>query len=155
MRAAGFLGLSLLGCATAPSLGPQAEARAGVEEGNRLFAAAALVGSGDRVATAFADDATMVVYLQPGAIHGHAAIADYWRERLSTTRFLDIQLTTNEVSVTGDLAYEIGTSRTKSQTGAALPVVSTGRYLAVWRRGVDGRWRIQADCAIPDPAPAR
>jgi ketosteroid isomerase-like protein len=155
MRAVGFFGLCLLGCATAPTLGPQAEARAGVEEGNRLFAAAALVGNGDRVATVFADDATVLIYLLPGTIHGHAAIADYWRNRLATTRFLDIQLTTNEVSVTGDLAYEVGTSRTKSQTGAALPVVATGRYLAVWRRGVDGRWRIQADCPIPDPPPVR
>jgi uncharacterized protein (TIGR02246 family) len=153
MRAVGFLGLCLLGCATGAGLSPSAEARAGIQEGNQLLIAAALVGNGDRVATVFADDATILPFQLPGTIHGHVAIAEYWRNRLATIRFLELELTTTEVSVTGDLAYEIGTNRAKTQTADAAPVVSTGRYLVVWRRSVDGKWRIQADCPIPDPPP--
>jgi ketosteroid isomerase-like protein len=154
MRAASLWGLCLLGCATGASLGPSAEARAGIEEGNRLLVAAALVGNGDRVATVFADDATILPFRLPGTIHGHVAIAEYWRNRLAAARFLELELTTAEVSANGDLAYEVGTFRAKTQAQDAAPVLSTGRYLVVWRRSVDGRWRIQADCPIPDPPSA-
>jgi uncharacterized protein (TIGR02246 family) len=153
MRAAAFLSLSLLGCVTSTSSVTPASARAGIEEGNRLLIAAALVGNGNRVATVFSDDATILPFRLPGTIHGHAAIAEYWRDRLATTRFLELELNTGEVNVSGDLAYEIGTNRTKVQMGDAAPVETTGRYLVVWRLGNDGRWRIQADCPIPDPPP--
>ena len=153
MRAASFLGLCLLGCATGPTVSASSQARAGIEEGNRYLVAAVLVGNGDRVATVFTDDATIIPFRQKGTIHGHAAIADYWRNRLGTTRFLELELTTTEVGMSGDLAYEIGTNRLKTQTGDAAPVVATGRYLVVWRQGNDAKWRIQADCPIPDPAP--
>jgi ketosteroid isomerase-like protein len=153
MRAAGFLSMCLLGCVTTSSQSPATQARAGIEEGNRLLIAAALVGNGDRVATVFANDATILPFKRPGTIQGHVAIAEYWRERLASTRFLELELNISEVSVSGDLAYEIGTNRSKTQTGDAPPVVSTGRYLAVWRLGSDGKWHIQADCPIPDPPP--
>ena len=155
MRAAGFLGLCLVGCATpsAPPPNPSSEAHTGIAEGNRLLTAAVLVGSGDRVATVFADDATLLDPALPGAVHGHVAIAEYWRTRLARTRFLEAELTTTDVSVSGDLAYEVGTSRARTQVGDLPPVLSTGRYLAVWRLGPGGRWRIQADCFIPDPTP--
>lgn len=140
-----------MGCAT-PSASPgSAEARGAIAEGNRLLVAAVEVGNADRIATVFADDATLLDATRPGTIRGHLAIADYWRQRLATTRFLEAELTTSEVSVSGDLAYEVGTSRTQTQTGEAPPVVSTGRYLAVWRLGGGGRWRIAADCFMPDP----
>ena len=153
MRAAGCLGLCLLGCVTAsgPPPNPIGEARAGIAEGNRLLTAAVLVGNGDRVATVFADNATLLDPSLPGLVQGHAAIAEYWRMRLSATRFLEAELTTTEVSVSGELAYEIGMSRARTQVGTFPPVLSTGRYLAVWRQGPGGRWQIQADCFIADP----
>ena len=145
------MGLCLVGCATGPSLSATTQARAGIEEGNGLLVAAALVGNGDRVATVFTDDATILPYRLPGTIQGHVAIAEYWRNRLATTRFLEFELKTTDVGVSGDLAYEVGTHRAKTQTGDAPPVEATGRYLVVWRQGTDGKWRIQADCPIPDP----
>jgi uncharacterized protein (TIGR02246 family) len=128
-----------------------ASARTGIEEGNQLLIAAVQVGNGDRVATVFTDDATLLPFRQAGLIVGHAAIAEYWRKRLAATRILEMELRTLSVVASGDLAYEIGTNRLRTQTGNAEPVTSTGRYLVVWRRGVDGTWRIQADCPIPDP----
>jgi len=153
MRAAGFLGLCLAGCVTAssPPPNPSGEAHTGIAEGNQLLTAAVLVGNADRVATVFADNATLLDPSLPGAVHGHVAIAEYWRTRLAATRFLEAALTTQDVSVSGELAYEVGTSRARTQVGALPPVVSTGRYLAVWRQGPGGRWQIQVDCFIPDP----
>ena len=57
------------------------------------------------------------------------------------------------VPPSGDLAYERGTNRITRQQGSATPVTSTGRYLTVWRRQSDGRWLIQADMVVADPAP--
>jgi ketosteroid isomerase-like protein len=152
MRAALCLAVGLVACATAttPTI-PLTPARIGIEEGNGLLKAAALVGNGDRVATGFTDTATILPFHQPGLIVGHAAIAEYWRKRLATTRVLEIDLNTLSVDESGDLAYEIGVHRFRTQTGSAEPVTTTGRYLVVWRRGADGVWRIQADCPIPDP----
>src|SRR5271156_632418 len=96
MRAVRLLGLCLLGCATAPYVSPSNQARAGIEEGNRYLVAAVLVGSGDRVATVFTDDATIVPFQLKGTVHGHVAIAEYWRNRLATTHFLELELTTTE-----------------------------------------------------------
>lgn len=152
MRAALCLGVCLLGCATAPPpANPVTSARVGIEQGNQLLMAAVQVGNGDRVATLFTDDATILPFRQAGLIVGHAAIAEYWRKRLAATRWLEVQLNTLSVDASGDLAYEIGTNRIRTQTGPAEPVTLTGRYLVVWRRGADGTWRIQADCPIPDP----
>ncbi len=154
LRWLAWLGLCLVGCFTPGPPPPPASAdpRAGIAEGNRLLAAALEVGNPDRIATVFADDATLLVVHVP-VIHGHVAIADYWRARLATTRFIDVEFTTAELYVAGDLAYEIGTSRAKTQSGEAPPVVSTGRYLAVWRLGGGSRWRIEADSFLPDAAP--
>ena len=149
MRAAVLVTL-LLGCATAPP--SQGSAKLGIEEANQLLIASVLVGDGNRVATVFTDDATILPFQQPGFVKGHQAIAEYWRGRLSQARFLEVELTTLEVGVVGDMAYEVGKNRLKVQRGEEAPVVRTGRYLVVWRQGTDGRWRIQADCPIPDPA---
>ena len=146
-------GICLLGCATTTQQPVSAldSARTGIEEGNRLLIAAVQVGNGDRVATVFTDDATILPFRQAGLIVGRAAIAEYWGKRLATSRMLEFELRTLSVDASGNLAYEIGTNRIRSQTGSFEPVTVTGRYLAVWRRGADGTWRIQADCPIPDP----
>jgi ketosteroid isomerase-like protein len=152
MRAALCLGVCLVGCATAPPpVSSLDSARNGIDEGNRLLTAAVQVGNGERVATVFTDDATILPFRQAGLIVGRAAIAEYWSRRLATTRMLDFELRTLSVDASGNLAYEIGTNRIRSQTGSFEPVTVTGRYLAVWRKGADGTWRIQADCPIPDP----
>ena len=94
MRAGCLLGLCFLGCATGTGMGPASEARAGIQEANQLLIAAALVGNGDRVATVFADDGTILPFGLKGTIHGHVAIAEYWRNRLAATRFLELELNT-------------------------------------------------------------
>ena len=158
VRLLACVGLCLLGCfgtAPPPAVTVTSDAYKGIAEGNRLLSAAVQVGDADRIATLFTDDATLLDLYLPGTIQGHVAIADYWRKRLAHTRFLEAELITTEVTVSGDLASEVGTSRVKTQVGDGPPSVSTGRYLAVWRLVGGGRWHVQADCFIPDPPQAR
>jgi uncharacterized protein (TIGR02246 family) len=152
MGKAAVLLLLLLGCATPPP-SSAGKPRAGIEEARQLFTAALLVGDGNRVATLYADDGTILPPSLPGLIRGHAAIADYWRDRLKTTRFLDLQFSSVELVVYGDLAWEVGTLKYTTQSQDAAPVSHTGRALLVWRQTTDGRWRIQADAALSDPPP--
>jgi len=47
----------------------------------------------------------------------------------------------------GDLAWTTGSFRIEGRGGGGAPEVTEGRYLSVWSRGRDGRWRAELDCA--------
>jgi ketosteroid isomerase-like protein len=48
----------------------------------------------------------------------------------------------------GDMGASRGRFRVTSDDAAARPV--TGRYVAVWRKGVDGKWKAIMDIGNPD-----
>jgi ketosteroid isomerase-like protein len=89
--------------------------------------------------------------MEPGFVSGRAAIEAYQAKRLQARRYVDAVITTAELGVSGDLAWETGTNRVTIQQGESAPLTVTGRYLAVWKRGADGRWRIRAELPITDP----
>ena len=51
------------------------------------------------------------------------------------------ELTSIDVQVAGDIAYNVGTYSLTAEGG----VVDTGKFLETWRRGSDGQWRISND----------
>lgn len=51
------------------------------------------------------------------------------------------ELTSVEVMVSGDVAYNVGTFVMRSGDD----IVNTGKYVETWRRGDDGQWRISND----------
>ena len=59
-----------------------------------------------------------------------------------------------EASPDGVLGYTWGTWTYPGKNAAGEPVNATGRYLTVWRRQKDGRWKIAADIGNNDPPPA-
>jgi uncharacterized protein (TIGR02246 family) len=131
----------------------EAEARAAIADGNAEFARALVAGDARAMAAVFAEDGEVIPSLQRGFVSGRAEIEAYNARRLGARRYLDVVLTTVHLGVSGDVAWETGTSRVTLQQGEGAPVTLTGRYLAVWKREADGRWRIRADLPIPDPAP--
>lgn len=94
----------------------------------------------------------MIPSAAKGFVSGRAALQEYYAGRLRAARFLEVSITTTAVEVSGDLAWETGTNRVVVQVGDAPPATRTGRYLVVWKRGPDGRWRYGVDAVIPDPA---
>ena len=56
------------------------------------------------------------------------------------------------VASSGDVGWTTGRYEVR-KTGAdgAITVLSTGRYLTVWRRQPDGTWKVEADIGNPDP----
>jgi uncharacterized protein (TIGR02246 family) len=131
----------------------EAEARAAIADGNAEFARALVAGDARAMAAVFAEDGEVIPSLQRGFVSGRAEIEAYNARRLGARRYLDVVLTTVNLGVSGDVAWETGTSRVTLRQGEGAPVTLTGRYLAVWKREADGRWRIRADLPIPDPAP--
>ena len=58
------------------------------------------------------------------------------------------------VSKSGDLGYTTGTNEISVPDPAGKVTKIVGRYLTVWRRESDGRWRCVEDYATPGPAEA-
>ncbi len=143
-----------LSCAHAPATrsADPAPVRAAIEVAYAGFVAALTRGDADALAAYFTDDAVLVYPGMKGFVTGRQAIRDYWAARFQAARFLEAAIVPAEVRVDGDLAWETGTNRLVVKSGDVAPVTRTARYLVVWRRAVDGLWRIQADAVVPDPA---
>lgn len=142
-------------CAHWPGARGKAEAdvRAAIAAANSEYARALVAGDAHAVAAVFAQDAEVIPTGQRGFISGRAEIEAYEASRLEGRRYLDVVITTTQLEVSGDLAWESGTSSVTVQQGEKATATLTGRYLAVWRREPDGRWRIRADLPVTDPVP--
>jgi uncharacterized protein (TIGR02246 family) len=132
---------------------PAADVRAAIGAANAEYARALVAGDARAMAAVFAEDGQVVAATHPGFVSGRTEIEAYNARRLEGRRYLDAVITTVDVGVEGDLAWETGTSRVTVQHGKTAPVTLTGRYLAVWERGSDRRWRIRVEIPVPDPAP--
>lgn len=134
--------------------GEAANARAEIAAANAEFARAMVSGDSGAMAAVFAEDGVIIPAMEPGFVSGRAEIEAYQARRLQARRYLDATITTVQLEASGDQAWETGTNRVTVQQGDSAPVTVTGRYLAVWKRGPDGRWRIRADLPVTDPVPA-
>jgi uncharacterized protein (TIGR02246 family) len=153
-----FVALSLtvlLGCAheqTPTGGGDASTVRASIEQNEAQFAQALKRNDASALAAFFLGDGQVIRGWQKGNVQGRAAIQAYYAKRFETARFLDAVITTTSVGTSGDLAYETGSNRITRQTGDAVPVTTTGRYLTIWHHEADGQWRIQVDMVILDPS---
>ena len=113
------------------------------------FAQAVAAGGGKAFATWFADDA---VTLNNGRapVLGRAAIAAQaqWDPR-------DYQLTWTpagaQMGPSNDMGYTWGhyEGRTKDKSGQ--PILTTGRYITIWRKQPDGVWKVAMDASANEP----
>jgi ketosteroid isomerase-like protein len=55
-------------------------------------------------------------------------------------------------AASGDLAWTTGSFRIEARGAGGAPQVNEGRYLSVWSRGADGRWRAELDCGYQPAA---
>jgi uncharacterized protein (TIGR02246 family) len=56
------------------------------------------------------------------------------------------------VSTSGDLGYTYGTNRITVSDTTGKPKTTMGRYVEVWRKEADGRWRCTIDVDNDGPA---
>ncbi len=55
------------------------------------------------------------------------------------------------VSAGGDMGYTTGTNEMTMPDAAGKPMKMTGRYITVWRKEPDGKWRCVQDYSSPAP----
>jgi uncharacterized protein (TIGR02246 family) len=106
----------------------------------REFANHARSRSADSAAAWFAPDAIVLVNGAP-PVKGRDAIREFYDQFFQAMPIRDMTFTTEEVTVSGDIAIETGSSSlVVGGPGQVTPVTVAGKYLAVWKRQPDGRW---------------
>jgi len=114
-----------------------------IEERNREFVAAFNRGDAAGVAANYTEDALV---LPPGApmVRGRQAIEQFWQSIMGMG-VCEVDLRTQEVEASGDLAYEIGAATLKIQSESGPPTTDTVKYVVVWKRRASGPWQLAAD----------
>ena len=141
-----------------PAAAPAAKgaaARAAILKTDVEWAAAA-GGTTDveRIVSYWTDDA--VIYPpRETPVAGKAAIRRYVGDSLKIPGFaISWKPADAVVSASGDLGYTTGTNSFTFPDAQGRPTTSNGRYVTVWRREADGRWRCVVDFWNEAPAPA-
>ena len=153
-RLAGWLAIGVVaGCAaggTAHSTSGRAAAgsssaadSAAIHEAARQFSAAYVRGDAAAMMTHYTDDAVIFPQGMP-AVSERAAIQRYWT--LPPNRRITLHRSTpTRIEVHGDVAHDHGTFEIAGETDGKAWGPEHGKYVIVWQRGADGRWRMQLD----------
>ena len=116
--------------------------REDIELRNRAFEAAFNSGDMAALATAYAEDATV---LPPDSdpVRGRQAIQQFWQgARDSGIQF--VALHTVQVDAEGDTVAEIGTADLTVQAGGQSSTVGV-KYVVIWTRRAGGPWELAID----------
>ena len=100
----------------------------------------------------FAPDAVIYPASRP-AVKGLAAIRDYYKEAGFDPKGLKWKPTESRVSAAGDMGFTSGTWEMETVSDGKRRI-ARGKYLTVWQRQRDGRYRVLADIGSAD-APAK
>jgi len=143
-----------LACAHGPTVrvADPAEVRAAIEAANVQFASAMLRGDAPAVGAFFTEDGECIYAGMKEFIVGRPAVEAFFVSLFKRVSFVEATITTSAVHVEGDLAFETGTNKLTRKAGEAAPSTGTARYLVIWKRSADGRWRIRVDAVVPNPA---
>jgi uncharacterized protein (TIGR02246 family) len=126
------------------------QVRKAIEEGNAKFGKAVRKGDGAAIAALYTEDATL---LPPDSdmVKGRAGIEAFWKGGLQMG-IKEAVLTTVNVSGAADLAYEIGTFALEIQPEGKETIEQKGKYVVVWKKGLDAVWRLHVDIWNSGPA---
>lgn len=115
---------------------------AAIAAASRAFSAAYVRNDTSALGQIYSDSALL---LPPNReLRGRAAIQRYfaWGPRY---RQIEHKMESARLSITGDIAIDVGTWTSTGQRGDANPTTASERYLVVWVRESDGAWRILYD----------
>ena len=149
---AATVGLLLAACT------PQNETTAASEQEAVKAADAALqqaVAAKDlnKIMVHYADDAALMPAAEP-IINGKAAIAEEWKHILAIPQLENTsKLARAEVAAANDLAYTMGSYRSRMMGESEVLVDEPGKWLSIWKRQPDGGWKIIVETYNTDIPP--
>ena len=104
----------------------------------------------EKAVSFYAEDAT---YNPPGAplAAGKDAIRKVWTNIVAVPG-INLRWTSSKVEVarSGDLAYDTGAYTLTKNDAGGKPVTSKGKYVVVWKKQADGKWKVIQDIDNPD-----
>ncbi len=121
--------------------------RASLLEADRALAEAYSTSDNplDTVFASFADDARVLAPATPIAVGWEASRTVFAKLEALPGYSLAWSPTTADVGSGADLGYTIGTYHMQLPDGDGNVVEIEGKYLSVWKRQPDGRWKIAVD----------
>ena len=116
------------------------------------FSQAVAKGGGAAFANWFADDGITLNNGKP-PVYGHARIA-----AVATWKAQDYQLTWYpeyaQMGPSGDMGYTWGHYDGASKDHNGNPVKTSGRYMTIWKKTPDGKWKVALDASADEPPAA-
>ena len=99
----------------------------------------------DKTVSFYSDDAIVMPPNAPGATTKEA-IRSIWKEVVASPgAALSWKATKVEVAKSGDLACVSGTYEQTTIDASGKPVTDRGKYVEVWEKQADGKWKCGAD----------
>jgi uncharacterized protein (TIGR02246 family) len=123
------------------------------------WAKAAAAKNVDQVMTFYADDASIFMPNEPIAM-GKPAIRVEWTKLTSNPGYaLSFSPSRVDVAKAGDMAYEFGVYNLMLTGPDGKPINDRGKYVVVWKKQPDGKWKavadiINSDLPMTSPAPS-
>jgi ketosteroid isomerase-like protein len=144
--------VSLAACQTAPKVDVAGEAQSLLAVDRAWSAAVAGGASVDSMVSYWTDDARLALPGEPMLV-GKAALTGMVKGMMAMPGF-KISWTPDSavVAQSGDFGYTFGSNSTTMPDPKGKPVTEIGRYITVWRKGADGRWRCVMDYGNAAPA---
>ena len=132
--------------ATAPTISPGALTLIELEV---KFAQATAEGGGKAFATFFADDAVTLSNGKPATL-GRGAIAANatWDPKSYALTWTALGA---QMGASNDMGFTWGHYEGKSITPDGHSVVTSGRYITVWRKLAGGTWKVAMDASADEP----
>jgi uncharacterized protein (TIGR02246 family) len=126
----------------------QAQVRQAIDRGNARWIEGWEKGDAAMVAAIFTDDAVLLTG-NGKMLKGRRQIQERQSALMqSIGPGVKVAVTTSDVWVDGDTAYETGKYR-YDYTENGKPAMFDGRYATEWRRQPDGTWKLAVDMVIP------
>ena len=135
---------------TNKSLDAEAAARKAIDAGNAEWIAGWKAGDADKMASLFDNDGKQ--FGPKGeVIRGRKAVHDRFAQRFKANGpALDFTITTLEVWLVDDLAWESGNFTGKVQPKGKDVISFSGKYVTIWKHQRDGTWKIWVDFGVPE-----
>ena len=124
-----------------PSASDQTEARRQIEAAGTEIWRAVARGDSAAILADYADDALILGSGAP-MLQGKPAIAAFLQGLFGANTLRDVTWNVTDIMVSGDLAVETGTYAMTIIPTNGNAVADKGKYIHVWKKSVDGSWRV-------------